>query len=154
METLRANSRTPWEDRFTRPTVRSLLGAMDKEPHSLVQHARETLASLPSLREDIAWKGVPWRWCFVFFHGQDEARAFAYVVPRPAKPILAVPIDSDIVSELPLKKLPKHIREVLTQAPLVGGVRWCQWDLASKPQIDDILNLARLKLPEEGDAKA
>lgn len=154
MESLRVTTRSSWEDRFTRPSVRALLADLEKDHHALVQHAREALSSLPDMREDLSWQGVPWRWCFAFHADSAEERAFAYLVPQPGKPSLAIPIDSEIVAELPLKKLPKHIREVLTLAPLVGGVRWCQWNLTSKSQIDDILNLAKLKLPDDGQARA
>lgn len=154
MESLRLTTRSSWEDRFTRPSVRALLGDLEKEHHALVQHAREALSSLPQMREELLWQGVPWRWCFGFHASVGEGRAFAYLIPQPGRPGLAIPMESEIVAELPLKKLAKHIREVLTLAPLVGGVRWCQWSLTSKSQIDDIVNLARLKLPDESPSRA
>lgn len=131
--------------------MRTLLADIEKEPHALVQYARESFASVPQVREDLSWQGVPWRWCFTYHAAADEPRPFAYLIPQPTKPAIAVPIEADIIAELPLRRLPKHIRDVLGTAPNVGGVRWCQWDLASKNQIDDVLKLARLKLPDEGE---
>lgn len=154
MEALRVPERSSWENRFGRPTGRDLLRDLEKEQQTLVQYTRSALSQLPQMGEELKWMGVPWRWCFAYVWGEGAARAFAYVIPKPGKAGLAVPIESDIVNELPTRRLPKHVREGVLTAPQVGGVLWCQWDLASKGQVDDILNLAKLKLPDAGGARA
>ncbi len=72
--------------------------------------------------------------------------AGAYLVSGPSKPRLAVPVPDELITELPLKKLSKYVRDGLAHAPTVDGVRWAHWEVQGKTQVDDILSLAAYKL--------
>lgn len=148
MGTLTVTTRSAWEDRFARPDAGALIEGVPKPQHQFMAHARERLLAIPGVREEVRWLGVPWRWSMVYLGPEARARPIAYLVPDPAKPRLAVPLAGDIVAALPLKKLPKFIREGLSLAPIVNAVRWCQWELPSKSAADDVLSLAELNLPE------
>lgn len=138
--------RSLWEDRFARPTTEQLLGACPKTLSGVLDYARECLSGLVGVQEELSWQGIPWRWTLVYRHESDRTRAFAYLVPDPLKPRLAVPIPNVLVSSLPIKKVSKYIRETVVQSPVVGSIRWCQWDAQTNGNVDEVIALAEMKL--------
>ena len=68
-----------------------------------------------------------------------------YLVPQPAKPLLALPMSSEMVQALPMRRLPKFIRDVIVLSPKVAGVHWMQWELSGRGQVDELVGLARRK---------
>ncbi|MFZ4498571.1 MAG: hypothetical protein ACOYMX_02575 [Burkholderiales bacterium] len=76
----------------------------------------------------------------------DEARAWAYMVPDPTKLRVAIPVPASMMTEMPVKKLPKFVRDGLLHAPLVGQIKWPMWEVQGKGQVDDVMELCRYKL--------
>lgn len=138
--------RSLWEDRFARPTVGQLMGACPKTLSSVLDYARECLGGIEGVQEELSWQGIPWRWTLVYRHESDRERAFAYLVPDPLKPRFAVPIPNTLVSALPIKKVSKYIRETVVHSPVVGSIRWCQWDAQTNAHVDEVIALAEMKL--------
>jgi hypothetical protein len=137
--------RIPWEDRFQTPRTEDLLSEFAKHQAHLIHQAREALNSMDGVTESIAWLGIPWRWTLAFGLDGVKDKPWAYLVPQPGKPILALPMTGEAVASLPMRKLPKFIRDVVTLSPKVGGVHWMQWELTSKTQLDELITLARKK---------
>lgn len=143
--------RSLWEDRFARPTIQQLLGACPKTLAGVLDHARERLGEVEGVQEELSWQGIPWRWTLVYRHEADRERAFAFVVPDPMKPRLAVPIPNVLVPGLLTKRITKGIRETLVHSPVVGTIRWCQWEASTQGQVEEIVALAELKLTATAD---
>lgn len=135
--------RAAWPDRFRVPTPDELLNPFNKQVGALIEHVRERLLATEAVKEEISFQGV-WNWTFVYRLPNDSDLGWAYLVPDPAKPRISVPVQDDIVADLPIRKLSKFIRDGLIHAPMVNGVRWATWDLVNKTQADDILSLAEL----------
>jgi hypothetical protein len=53
------------------------------------------------------------------------------------------------MQELPLKKLSKFVRDGLLHSPLVGRTKWPMWEIQGKGQVEDILELAKYKMPAQ-----
>lgn len=135
--------RAPWQDRFHTPTSHDLLAQYPKAVAGLLDSARSSLAALSGVHERLAWQGIPWRWAFVYDADKDARRPYAYLIPDVRTPILAMPISSDIVKEIPARRLTRHVREGLASARVVNGVHWVTWDITSKTQLEELLALAR-----------
>lgn len=135
-------ARPPWEDRFRTPTVQDLLNGFNRQQAQLVEYARKRLLEDDSVREELAWTGVPWRWTFVYRSGSDE-RARAYLIPQPARPQMSAPLPADAIASLEIRKLPRFVRDALVHAPQVGAARWPHWELANRTQVDDLVGLVR-----------
>ncbi|HRQ72361.1 MAG TPA: hypothetical protein PLU35_04955 [Phycisphaerales bacterium] len=147
MPPTRTPARPVWEDRFTKPTFDSLRAAMDPAHTNLFDLARTRLSALPQAAEDLVWHGIPWRWTFVYRHGQGASgSAIAYLVPKPDRPLIALPIPHQVLSSIRLKKSSRLIREGLSQAKVVAGVYWPQWELTSKPLLDEVVSLIEHRL--------
>jgi hypothetical protein len=136
-----ASFRIAWEDRFSTPTVSKLLSALSREHAALVNHARKRLQAADESSEIALWCGVPWRWTLAYLP-KDGGRPWAYLVPRPAGPLLGLPLASEQLQHCAGVKLSKHVRDGIAYAPRVGRTCWTQWDLIGKAQTDEILSIA------------
>ena len=76
--------RSPWEDRFTSPTVDSLMDALEPEVVELAGMLREALGTEHGLQERLEWCGVPWKWSLTYRAERAAgADVLAYLVPNP-----------------------------------------------------------------------
>jgi hypothetical protein len=137
--------RLAWEDRFSAPAVDDLLAEFGKQQLQLIEHARDGLLGFGGVTEKVSWLGIPWRWTLAYGVEGSGDRPWAYLVPQPGKPLLAIPMTSDMVKALPLRRLPKFIRDVIAFSPRVAGVHWMQWELTGRGMVDELLDLARRK---------
>lgn len=135
---------SPWENRYERPDVAALLSAFDAIGRQLIQSARTALSGLEGVSETIAWQGIPWRWCFVYAL-RGERRALAYLVPQPGRVYLAVPLTAEIVESIRPRRLSRATRDAIVHAPVVGGVRWVQWDLTGRAVLEEVVGLVELR---------
>ena len=138
--------RTLWEDRFRRPDPLELVEAVPKHLVAVAIHAREQLGAADGVVESLVWHGV-WKWTFTYAAPTDGGRAWVYVIPDPARLRMCVPFAAELMQQLPIRKLPKYLRDGLIHAPQVGTMKWPTWELQGKGQFDECLTfaLARLK---------
>ncbi len=153
------NARPCWQDRFRQPRVEELRNGYIEAPEAeedaldprealkLLDTARERLLAAPAdVVETVEWQGLPWRWAIVYAIEGDPTRALAYLVPDPAGPRLAVPLTSEMIDAMPLRRMKKHIRDGLTSGRRVGGTIWASFDINAKLQLDEVLDLAKRKV--------
>lgn len=138
-------TRTAWEDRFKTPSLDELREQYNRQMVNLLDLALERLRGYGDLNEALSWQGLPWRWTITFRSSNDQGQAWAYVVPDPEKPKLAMPLTAAMVSSMPLHRMKKHVRDGVLQSRLVDGIYWASWDLTGKDQLKDILELADRK---------
>lgn len=139
---LSVSARRAWEDRYRTPSLPDLVRGMDAQARDLFQMMRQHLGALPGVREQLGWEGIPWRWS-LSYHLPGTAAVFAYLVPQPAKPLLGLPLAAGVLETVLGGRLSKPVREAILLAPAVGSVRWTQWELASKTQIEELAALVR-----------
>lgn len=143
--------RPAWSDRFRQPTAKELVEGVAEPAVGAVRALREAL--LAGRGDDgaevVTWRGV-WKWTLAY-RGSD--RPFAYVIADPAKPRLSIPVSDAALAELALRKLSRVVRDGLSHAPNVDGVRWATWDVQSEQQAEELIVLVRL-LAEPAPAKA
>ena len=137
--------RLAWEDRYRQPAVADLLAPFNKPIKDLLEVARERLRSFEGMTEEVSWQGIPWRWTFVYRFRDEMPRAWAYLIPDPAKPQIALPLMPEVTETLRIRRLSRFIRDRIVFASQVNGVRWAQWEVSSKSQLDEILELAACK---------
>jgi hypothetical protein len=137
--------RRAWDDRFHAPKADDLMGGIEKQWRAAVVHARAGLRRDSDTSEEIAWQGV-WRWTLTYRHASAPERAWAYIIPDPAKPRLCIPMTEAAVDVLVVERTPKFVREALAFAPMVDGVRWPVWELQTRRQTESILGLLECKL--------
>ena len=136
--------RLPWEDRFERPTVEDLRGHYNKQLVGYHDTARDFIHTFENIEETIGWHGLPWRWSYRFdIVGVTDERGWVYLVPDPSGPRLSIPMTEEMVEKLPKTRLKKHVREGIEHARTIGDVRWTDWQITGKAQLDDLLKIAK-----------
>lgn len=141
-----AGGRQVWEDRFRKPTVEQLVAELPRGTAAALQSLREQLLSVPGSTEEVTWKGVPWRWTIEIKSEHAPEKAWAYLVPQPEQPLMVLPITTDGLSGISMKKLNKPVRDAIIHAREVEGVRWAQWQIESKSQVEVLAKIARLQM--------
>lgn len=136
----------PWIDRFHAPAAPRLLGDISRAAMPAVEHLRQRLLAVELVHESVLWRGV-WNWTLAYTHNGDAGPAWAYIVPDPAHPRVCVPFPEALLGELPTRKLGKTVRDALTHASAVDGVRWPTWELTSKALAEDVFALAQVASP-------
>jgi hypothetical protein len=139
-------ARAAWNDRFRKPSADTLVSEVGKSLVPAVELAREQLLAVSGVRESVSWQGVPWRWSLLYKHESIAGRAWVYLIPQPQRAIVVVPLTGEGVSALPLRRLLKPVRDGITHAKQVDGVRWAQWEVQSKAQIETLMKLAKIQL--------
>lgn len=132
-----------WHDRFATPSHHALEAGLPPEHAERYQRTRAALVAIDGVVPRIFHMGIPWRWTICFIHPEDDR--FAYLVPDPERPIVAIPFREQLVSGLNVKKLGKPVREGLLAAKVVGGIVWAEWPLSDDETITEILTLAVAK---------
>lgn len=137
--------KTAWEERFRTPTIDALRAEYAKPLAALFDGARALLDDLPGLTSELSWQGVAWRWSLVYRGHGDTARPWVCLVPKPARPVVVIPFAHAQLAKIPAKKFSKYIRDGLVSGPEVAGVRWGQWELAAKSNLEDVTILVQVK---------
>ncbi|MBX3389590.1 MAG: hypothetical protein KF691_09065 [Phycisphaeraceae bacterium] len=147
-------ARSAWNDRFRKPSAELLISEISKSLHSAAEVARGQLLGIEGASEEVSWQGVPWRWSVLFRHESIAGRAWAYLVPQPHQPLLVIPLTAEGVAALPMRKLLKPVRDAITHAKQVDGIRWAQWEIQSKAQVETLVKLAKIQLETAGASVA
>lgn len=137
--------RQAWDNRFETPTFELLQAHYNKQMGSLLAAARERLLSFEGVSEDVSWQGLPWRWTLVYTLSGDPTRAWAYLIPDPESPQVSMPLTEAMIEALPMRRLKKHVRDGINGARKVAETRWAWWMVANRPQLDDVLDIAKRK---------
>lgn len=133
--------RPAWANRFATPTLTALLHPLKAAHAPHVRHARAKLLAIQGMKEVVAWQGV-WRWTLVYTHPSLPGQVWAFLVPDPSRPLIAVPVAESVLPALPPKYLTRPVRDGLVLAPVVGGVRWATWEVTSNSLAENVLAIA------------
>jgi hypothetical protein len=140
-------NRIPWEDRFGAPSADALVAGVGAEHQANTSAARLALLAAGAGLEETAWYGPPWCWALAYRAAKDD-RPWAYLIPRPDRPRIALPLGIELLTGLSIRRLSKYVREGLAAAPQVEGVIWAEWDLLSEPQTEELLSIARKRFED------
>ncbi|MFO0831493.1 MAG: hypothetical protein U0637_06580 [Phycisphaerales bacterium] len=143
--------RPAWANRFAAPTLAALVQSLKPSSSAPFRHARQCLLAVPGMNERVAWQGV-WHWTLVYTHPTLPTQAWAFLVPDPSRPLLAIPVAESALTALPRKHLTRPVRDGLVAAPVVGGLRWATWELSSKSLAENILAIAAARAALSDDA--
>lgn len=140
--------RPAWEDRFRQPSAADLLAGFNKQLTQLLGYSRTRFAAIEGVSEEIAWLGIPWRWSLTYRSCGGEARPIGYIIPQPGRPQIALPLSEETILALPAKRISKFVRDGLVSAIQVENVRWAQWEVTTRSQVDELLGLVTFRTRE------
>jgi hypothetical protein len=93
----------------------------------------------------LAWYGDCWRWS-IEFRTRLSKDPLAVLIPCPQDLQLALPLDREFTSSLPIKRMKRAVRDGLELAQEPFDTRWGVWSLAGSSLLDDLQDLIELKL--------
>lgn len=144
MPTAAEAAREAWENEFREPTLEELRGMYEDAPLFLFDSVHSGALDLEGVECEVVWEGIPWRWCLRFSHPDDEG-VFAYLAPDPAGPELCLPLSTECVESIPLRRLKRYARDAIVKAKKVGSERWPSWKVSAKTELEEILDMLKRK---------
>jgi len=138
-------AREAWENEFREPSLDELRGMFNENEVRLFDSCLEGAEALGGVTGRISWEGVPWRWCVRFEHPEAGEQPFAYLAPSPEGPELCVPLTSECVDSIPLRRLKRYGRDAIVKAKKVGSTRWPSWTISAKTELEELLDILKRK---------
>ncbi len=129
--------KNPWHDRFAQPTPADLESLYEDTTATVFDDLCRMIGSRTEAKPSTQWRGIAWRWTLVYTRpGDDEP--WAYLIPAPGRPILALPVPANPLPPSELKRTPRFIRDTIVHAPRVGRICWIEFPVDSPSQMADL----------------
>lgn len=141
----RGYERSAWEDRFNRPTVEALRAGLRVISRRLFDSLHRQLGDLEAVTVGLAWHGACWRWTVEYRTRLDE-EPLAVLIPSPENLQVAVPLDREFVTSLPVGRMTRALRDGLNLAQEPFDTRWGVWSIGASGLVDDVMDLVERKL--------
>jgi hypothetical protein len=144
----RAYERNAWDDRFNRPTVGALRGALPELARDHFDLIRSNLLAIEGASEDFAWQGDCWRWT-IEYRTKHSKQPLAVLVPSPTDLQVAVPMDLEFIRSLPIRRMKRSVRDGIDLAQEPFDTRWGVWSIQSPGLIEDVVDLVEQMLQHQ-----
>lgn len=141
-------SRLPWEDRWTEPSVRQLLQPVPARHRRLLEAIVDELDGYEDLAQRVVWYGPGWNWTVQYQFSSAPASAcdvLCYLVPRLESPQVCVPLRSQEIDSLPMRRLSRIVREGIRSAKCAVTVNWAVFTPNSTSEAEHLIDLIRRK---------
>jgi hypothetical protein len=132
--------RPPREDRFNRPSPQTLRRGLSGDAARLFDRTRKHLLNLDGVEEQVVWYGRNWCWSIAFVTKRN-ADPLAVLIPSPEDLQLAMPLDLEFITNLPVKRMKRSLRDGLDLASEPFDTRWGIWSIQPGGVLDDLKDL-------------
>ena len=146
--------RRAWTDKFTVPPIESLLDEFSDELRPRIDELRAQIRTVKGVREQLSWRGIPWRWTLVYKLRGQPGHALAYLIVDPSAPRVSVPLTADQVCALELNTLSKAQGDALLDGTKVGSQLWASFEIGENSNAEDIMRMLRAAQSQPGAAQA
>jgi hypothetical protein len=139
---------TAWQDRWTHPTVKQVLAALNAQHRRCAERFVDQVTQLPGVTQSMIWYGPSWRWTVQFMLASNKdprGEPLCYLVPGDDRPTAHVPLTEDFVAVLPLRRLSKFVRDGVKAAKRAVEISWANWPLDSDTDAKLVLDLVTRK---------
>ncbi len=153
--TASSTSLHPWQDRWTQPTLKELLGSLGKPLGRTVDKLVQRLDELEGVEHAMTWYGPSWGWTVEFtIPGEPDGRGnskrgqrrpLAYLVPNLDGPLLSVPISIPLMDQLRPKRLRRYIKDSLESAKHSVDHYWATWTFTNQAEVDLLFEIIERK---------
>jgi hypothetical protein len=160
-----SNPRLAWQNRWSEPGLETLLGALKPHHRRAFNHLMQQLEAMEGVSRSLIWYGPGWKWTLQYLHtpaskagsrknGRDNGHgpatpdlsgALCYLVPDSLMPVVCVPLRSDVIGQLPLKRLSKYIRDGIAVAKCAVAIHWAIWYPVSDSDVGLLMDLVKRK---------
>jgi hypothetical protein len=168
MTTTAIAQRLAWHDRWTTPKESDLLDCLKFHHKRNLVKIMESLDSVEDVERSLIWYGPSWKWTFQYTQvmlriatrlrnpspssfragqqsGDGRGDSLCYVVPDCIMPLVCVPLRTQMIETLPMKRLSRFIRDGIRTAKCAVEIHWAIWTPISETETGMILELIRRK---------
>lgn len=144
-------TRSPWQDRWNKPTVEQLLEPIKETHRKAIDNIMAAVEEYEGITRDVVWSGEGWQWTVEYLldghhtSGPESPDAMAYLIPDPELPILAIPLKDEHIEQIPLRRVNRFIRDQLRSAKCPVELHWCKWTPSAQTEVDHIMDLFKRK---------
>lgn len=153
-----AQTRLPWQDRWTKPSLDELLKPMDAQQRKYFQTLIDQLDGYEDVERELIWYGDSWKWTIHYtFKGEGTERArggqrgrnspstMCYLVPKTEQPLVCIPMADQHIQRLPMRRLVKYIREGIRSAKCAVATFWATWVPTARSETEVLGDLLKRK---------
>lgn len=141
-------TRPAWDDRWSQPTVKDLLSPHSDQHRKVIESLMEVAEELPDVQKSLIWYGAAWKWTVQYVIRDAKGRdldTLCYIVPRVDAPMLCVPLTDAQIARLPMKRLPKLVRDGVRGAKCAVSMHWATWTPTLQAEVTQLVELLRRK---------
>jgi len=141
-------TRLPWEDRWSEPSLDDLLDPLNAQRRRQLELVIAELDDYEGLDRQIAWYGPGWFWTIQYRLKTGDVPAsdvLCYLVPKVDGPIVCVPLATEEIDGLPMKRLNKMVRNGIRIAKCAVEIHWATWSPNNQSEINHLIDLIKRK---------
>lgn len=141
-------TRDAWSDRWAKPTWEDLLEPQKAQSRKLLQMLTDALDAYPNVQKELTWFGQAWKWTLHYTLHDAKGRrlqTLCYVVPRPEQPLVSVPLTEQVLGRLPMRRLPRQVRDGIRSAKFALSMHWATWTPMLMADVNALLELTKRK---------
>jgi hypothetical protein len=154
-----AQTRLPWQDRWTRPNLDQLLQPLNHQQRRYFQQLIDQLDGYENVERELIWYGDSWKWTISYVfkttntngrttrRGSDpgEGQILCYLVPKTDQPLVCVPMADEQIQKLPMRRLGKFIRDGIKSAKCAVATHWATWTPTARTETELLGDLLKRK---------
>ncbi len=141
-------TRSPWEDRWSQPSLNQLLEPIRDPYKKAFEQLIEEIDDCDDLKQELTWYGDAWKWTLHYTQQDGDGRevgTLCYLVPRAENPLICVPLTSELIERLPMKRLGKVVRDGIRSAKCAVETHWATWSPSNSSDVAQIMDLVKRK---------
>ncbi len=175
MTSMTSASRVSWADRWTKPSLESLIESLKAHHRRQFVHLMEKLDAVPGMDKTILWYGPSWKWTIAYNlkpvngngngHGATTGRngkrgkavqtaaqpaqpsdVFCFLVPSVENPSVCIPLAEHHAEVIASGTLSRYLREGINTAKCAVATRWATWTPATESESTQLTELLKKKL--------
>lgn len=139
--------RNAWQDRFNQPTPKDLRSVLADDSLAAFDRIRDALKDRDGIEERTAWYGPCWCWC-IEFNVRGASAPLGILIPSPEDVQLAMPLDKEFLTQLPMKRMRRAVRDGLELALDPFDSNWSVWSIGPDGLLEELQDVIDRRLKD------
>lgn len=147
------NKLAPWQDRWSKPSVKQLLSSLNAQHRKAFEQMLHSIDEMDGARCEVTWYGPAWKWTIHITDDHQtpstpptqpaspDASTLCYLVPALETPMICVPLEKGVIDRLPLPRLSKFIRDGVNAAKHAVAIHWATWNASTAGEAVQLVDL-------------
>ena len=139
--------RNAWQDRFNQPNPKDLRSVLAADSLAAFDRIHDALKDRDGIEERTAWYGPCWCWC-IEFKVKGASAPLGILIPSPEDVQLAMPLDKEFLTQLPMKRMRRAVRDGLELALDPFDSNWSVWSIGPDGLLEELQDVIDRRLKD------